>query len=334
MEKVIPLKNNQVYSLNTGLFINGQFTLGQKNRFIKVIDPSNEDLICEVSEGTEEDIDYAIQSAKQAFLEWNNLSTDVRTKLFLQLAQKIEDNIEEFTYIESLDNGKSLQDSSEDIKEVIKLIRYYAGLIENIYGKTYPTTGDISIHTRREPYGIVGCIVPWNYPLLMTSWKIFPAMAAGNSVVLKLSEETPLTGLKLAYYFSQIGFPPGLLNIITGYGHIAGAYLSSNHKIDKIAFTGSTAVGRLIMKASGDSNLKSVHLELGCKSPMIVFADADQKNALEYVIDGAFRNSSQNCACGSRLYIEQSIYDEFVKKLIEKTKSLKIGRFDEENVFI
>lgn len=233
-----------------------------------------------------------------------------------------------------MDNGKPYADAYEDIKEVVRVIRYYGGLCDLISGKTFNTFDQYSIQSRRVPYGVVGCISPWNYPLLMFAWKVFPAMAAGNSVVSKISEETPLTALKFAKLFQELSFPKGLLNIITGYGHIAGERLTRHPDVNKISFTGSPLVGRLIMKASSETNLKNVHLELGGKSPMVVFADADLDNALDWVIEGAFRNTSQNCNCGSRLLLQEEIYDEFLKKLTERTKNLKVGLYSEEGVFI
>jgi aldehyde dehydrogenase (NAD+) len=333
--QIFTLKNkNKEYKLNTGLFINGDFLEGSQGKTIDVIDPSTENLICSVSEGSEKDLDYAVSSAKKAFDKWTTFSLDERSKLFMKLALKLDDNLEEFAWLEGLDNGKSLSDAREDMKEVVRLIRYYGGLSENIYGKTYVTTSDMSIHTRRVPYGVVGCITPWNYPLLMTAWKIFPPLAAGNAVVLKQSEVTPITGLKLAMLFQDMEFPPGLFNVLTGYGSTLGAYLSSHNGVDKIAFTGSTNTGRSVMKSAADSNLKSVSLELGGKSPMVVFKDANLKNTIEWIIDGAFRNSSQNCAAGSRLYIEEEIYYEFIDLIVQRTKQIKIGRFDEDNVWM
>jgi acyl-CoA reductase-like NAD-dependent aldehyde dehydrogenase len=331
LDNVIKFNN---YSLNTGLYINGKFTEGVKKQLISVYDPSTEEEICKVSEATEEDVEAAIKSAEEGFKAWSEVSPDEKCKLFMQLASEIENKLEEFSYLESLDNGKPLGDAREDIKEVLRVIRYYGGLVEAVNGKTFSTFDNVTVNTRRVPYGIVGCIVPWNFPLLMASWKIFPALAAGNAVILKPSEETPLTALKLAEVFSKISFPAGVFNLVTGYGNTVGALLSKHKRVNKIAFTGSTGVGRLIMKSAAESNLKNVHLELGGKSPMVVFADADLDNAAEWVINGAFFNSSQNCCCGSRLFIEEKIYDEFVDKLVEKTKEIKVGRFDEEGIFM
>lgn len=331
MENLPLLKN---IKLKTQLFIDGEFVDGVKGQKIPVLNPATEEVIAEVSEATEEDVEKAIRAAKRGFELWSKVSLDERTRLLNQLAQKLEDNLEEFVLIESLDNGKPLNDSREDLKDVVRQIRYYAGGVETVMGHTLTTTDEYTIQTRRVPFGVVGCIAQWNYPLQMCSWKIFPAIAAGNAVVLKPSEETPLTILKLATFLQELKFPPGVLNIVPGYGPIAGAYFSNSHQVNKMSFTGSAAVGRLVMKASAESNLKNVHLELGGKSPMVVFADADIDNALEWVIDGAFRNSAQNCSCGSRLFLEESIYDNFVKRLVDRTSKIKVGPYDEEGVLI
>jgi len=236
--------------------------------------------------------------------------------------------------IESIDNGKSYGDATEDIKEVIRAIRYYAGFSDKVFGQTLQTHNNNTIHTRRVPYGIVGGIAPWNFPLLMVTWKLFPAIAAGNAVVIKPSEETPLTALKLATLFDKLGFPEGVVNILPGYGHTAGARIANHPKINKVAFTGSTAVGRTILKASAESNIKGVHLELGGKSPIVVFADADIENAYGHVIGAAFANASQNCCCGSRVFVEESIYESFTKELAKRVGELKVGRADEDGTFL
>jgi acyl-CoA reductase-like NAD-dependent aldehyde dehydrogenase len=320
--------------INTKLFINGEWVDSKKNQKIKVINPATEEVLCEVHEATEEDMELAIQSARKALTEWSSVALCERTKLFMKLADKVEQEIDHFSLLESLDNGKPYIDSVEDMKEVIRCIRYYGGLIEGVFGHTYTTTDEYTIHSRRVPYGVVGCIAPWNYPLLMCIWKILPALAAGNTVVMKPSEETPLTILKFAQVFSEVEFPKGTLNVVVGYGAVAGDYLSKSKHVNKISFTGSTNVGRMIMKASADTNLKSVHLELGGKSPIVVFSDADIENAVEWVVDGAFRNTAQNCCCSSRIFVEDGIYDDFVKRLVERTKKIKVGKYNEEGVFI
>jgi aldehyde dehydrogenase (NAD+) len=314
----------------TDLFINNEFLKGKKGTTICVINPSTEEKITEVSEATEEDIDLAVKAAEEGFKTWLNLPLDERVNFFNALADDIKKHLEEYSHLETLDNGKTYNDAIEDIKEVIRVIRYYAGFADKIFGQSLTTCDDLTISTRRVPYGIVGCIVPWNYPLLMAAWKIFPALAAGNAIVLKPSEETPLTAIRLGQSLIDVNFPKGVVNIVTGYGKTAGNAISHHNNINKIAFTGSTFVGRTIMKASADSNLKNVHLELGGKSPLIIFADCDIYQAVATTIDGAFRNTSQNCCCSSRIYVEESIYDTFVKKLLAETKKVKVGIFTQE----
>jgi aldehyde dehydrogenase (NAD+) len=317
----------------TKLFINGEFVEGKKNSAIHVICPATEEKIVDISEATEEDVDLAVQAAEDAFKTWSNMPLDERVNLFHALADDIKKHLEEYTNLEALDNGKPYNDAIEDIKEVIRVIRYYAGCSDKIFGQTLTTCDDYTLSTRRIPYGIVGCIVPWNYPLLMAAWKIFPALAAGNAVILKPSEETPLTAIRLGQSLIDIDFPKGLLNIVTGYGATVGNAITKHFNINKVAFTGSTAVGRTILKASADSNLKHVHLELGGKSPLIIFGDYDIDQAVSWTIDGAFRNSSQNCCCSSRIFVEETIYEEFVKKLAEETRKIKVGSFKERSDF-
>jgi aldehyde dehydrogenase (NAD+) len=322
------------HTIYTKLFINGEYVEGIKNQTISIYNPATEQKICDVSEASEEDVDIAVIAAKEGFKAFSKIALDERVNLFNKLATKLEESIEELAYLECIDNGKPYVDAVEDIKEVIRVVRYYGGFSDKIFGETLTTCDSFTIQTRRVPYGVVGCIVPWNYPLLMAAWKIFPALCTGNSVILKVSEETPLTALRMAKMFQEVGFPNGLLNILPGYGHVVGAYISKHPEIRKIAFTGSTKVGREILKSSAESNLKGVHLELGGKSPIVIFADSDLEKAVAFTIDGAFRNSSQNCCCGSRVLIESSVYDLFVKMLKEKTEEIIVGHYYEENVFV
>jgi aldehyde dehydrogenase (NAD+) len=308
----------------TQLFINNTYKEGVKNSHISVIDPATEEELCKISEATSKDIDLAVEAAKEGLSTWSSTPLDDRVRLLNELARNIEANLDEYSYLESKDNGKPFLDSVEDIKEVIRVIRYYAGFCDKAFGHTYTSYDDLTISTRRVPYGVVGCIVPWNYPLLMAAWKIFPAIAAGNAVVIKPSEETPLTALRLGQSIIEAGLPSGLINIVPGYGSEAGNAISTHPEINKVSFTGSTIVGRQILKASAESNLKKVHLELGGKSPLVVFADADIDKAVFWTVDGAFRNSSQNCCCSSRIFVEESIYEKFVTKLVEETKKIKV----------
>ena len=319
-------------NLNTQLFINNEYVDSSTNSMIKVINPSNESEICEISQAVESDIDRAVTCAKRGFETWSSTPLSKRAKCFFDLAELLDKEKEEYAYIESLDNGKPYKDSLEDIEEVSRYIRYYGGWCDKLTGSTFTPFDDWTIQTRRVPYGVVGLISPWNYPLMMCAWKLFPALAAGNSVVLKPSEETPLTILKLGNLIQKAEFPAGLINITPGYGRVAGNHLIHHKDISRVSFTGSGETGRKVLKASAESNLKGVHLELGGKSPILVCKDADLDNALFWVVDAAFRNSTQNCCAGTKIYVHEDIYEEFTKRLIEKTKNIKVGdAFDEDN---
>ena len=257
---------------------------------------------------------------------------DKKVKLFMELANLLESKIEDFTLLESLDNGKPLNDSKEDILEVIRIIRYYGGFIDKLSGYTLSANDEFTTEVRRIPFGVVACISPWNYPLLMATWKIVPAICAGNAVILKPSEETPLTVLKFCELFDQLEFPKGLFNVVNGRGPTTGNLLTTHQKIAKVSFTGSTIAGRQIMKASSESNLKVMTLELGGKSPLIIFDDADLDNAIKWVINGAFANTSQNCICSSKVFLHENIHNKFIEMLKDKIKELKVGNFDEKNV--
>ncbi len=309
----------------TKLFINNEYVESEAKTTIDVINPSTEKIICSISEGREADIDKAVSAAKIAFKEWEKVGLDRKVKMFFNLADLLEKQVKEFSYLESLDNGKIIGDAENEINNIVEIIRYHGGWSDKLTGNTFTTAGDYTIQTRRVPFGVVGLISPWNYPLKMCAWKIFPALAAGNTIVLKPSEETPLTILKLCSLFKEAGFPPGVLNVVPGYGHLAGDRLSMHSDVSNISLTGSTLTGRKIMKASAETNLKKVHLELGGKSPIIVFNDADLEIALTWAINAAFKNSSQNCCCGSRLFIQEGIYEEFLKKMVEQANNIKVG---------
>ena len=309
----------------TQLFINNKYVDSLSKTTIPVINPQNESVICSIQEGRQGDIDLAVDAAKKAFPGWCLTPLDVRVKLFMNLADKLESQIEDFAFLETLDNGKVYTDAVEDMEEVVRVIRYYGGWSDKIFGNSYTAFDDYTIHSRRVPYGPVGLISPWNYPLLMAAWKLFPALAAGNTIVLKPSEETPITILKLCSLFRDVGFPAGVVNVVTGYGHIAGDRLTMHKDILKVSFTGSTGVGRMIMKNSSDSNLKKITLELGGKSPVIICNDADLDLASFWVFDGIFRNTAQNCSAGTRIYVQEGVYEEFIKRLNERVSQMKIG---------
>jgi len=249
----------------------------------------------------------------------------------VKLADLVEKNLDLLAAVESLDNGKAISMAKVDVSMVAGCLRYYGGWADKIEGKVIDTNPDTFTYTRQEPIGVCGQIIPWNFPLLMWSWKIGPAVATGNTVVLKTAEQTPLSALVAANLIKEAGFPPGVVNIISGFGKIAGAALSSHMDVDKIAFTGSTVVGRQIMKAAAGSNLKKVTLELGGKSPNIVFDDADIENAISWVNFGIFFNHGQCCCAGSRVYVQEGIYDKFVQRFKERALQNKVGDpFDTE----
>jgi len=283
-------------------------------------------VICSVAEATEKDVDIAVAAAREAFEgPWRKVTPEDRGKLLVKLADLIEKHADTLAAIESLDNGKAISMAKGDMGLVAGCLRYYGGWADKIEGKVIDTNPDTFTYTRQEPIGVCGQIIPWNFPLLMWSWKIGPAVACGNTVVLKTAEQTPLSALYAATLIKEAGFPPGVINIISGFGRVAGAAIASHMDVDKVAFTGSTIVGRQIMKAAASSNLKKVTLELGGKSPNIVFNDADIDNAISWVNFGIFFNHGQCCCAGSRIYVQEGIYDKFVERFKERALANKVG---------
>jgi aldehyde dehydrogenase (NAD+) len=311
----------------TRLLINNEWIESVSGRRFETINPATGEVICEVAEADAPDVDKAVTAARTAFTsgEWSKLSAARRGELLYKLADLIEQNIDELARLETLDNGKPLQDSLGDLELVIACYRYYAGWADKVQGKTIPIGGSYFCYTRHEPVGVVGQIIPWNFPLLMQAWKLAPALATGNTVVLKTAEQTPLSALRVGELIVEAGFPPGVVNILSGYGPTAGAAIARHMDIDKVAFTGSTEVGHLIMEAAAKSNLKRVTLELGGKSPNIVFADADLDAAIAGAHDAIFFNQGQCCCAGSRLFVDEKCYDEFVAKSVEKAKNRIVG---------
>lgn len=271
-------------------------------------------------------MEKAVAAAKQAFArgsKWRNMDASARGELMNKLADLIARDLEYIATLETLDNGKTYSSAVFDIKESIDTLRYYAGWCDKIFGDTIPADGNLVTLTRQEPVGVVGQIIPWNYPLLMLAWKWGPALATGCTIVLKPAEQTPLTALYAAALAKEAGFPPGVVNVVTGYGPTAGAAITEHPDVRKVAFTGSTEVGRLIMESAAKSNLKRVSLELGGKSPLVVFDDVDVKEAAEIAYGAIFMNHGQNCCAGSRTFVHAKIYDQFVsyaKELAQKTK--------------
>lgn len=314
------------YKQPTGLFIDNEWVEGVDKKTFEVINPTTEEVICSVSEATEKDVDLAVAAARKAFEGvWRETTPQQRSILLLKLADLAEKNLDLLAAVESLDNGKSITMARGDVGAVVGCIRYYGGWADKIEGKTLDVAPDMFHYTKQEPIGVCGQIIPWNFPLLMFAWKISPALATGNTVVLKTAEQTPLSALVFANLVKEAGFPPGVLNIISGFGKVAGAAVASHMDIDKIAFTGSTLVGRSIMKAAASSNLKKVTLELGGKSPNIVFNDADIEQAISWVNFGIYYNHGQCCCAGSRIYVQDGIYDKFVAAFKKRALENKVG---------
>ncbi|KAL2127705.1 hypothetical protein VTI74DRAFT_10297 [Chaetomium olivicolor] len=314
------------YKQPTGLFINNEFVEGVEKKKFEVINPSTEEVICSVSEATEKDVDIAVAAARKAFEgEWRRTTPNQRGRYLLKLADICEKNLDLLAAVESLDNGKSITMARGDVGAVVGCIRYYGGWADKIEGKTIDISPDMFHYTRQEPLGVCGQIIPWNFPLLMLAWKIGPALATGNTIVLKTAEQTPLSALVMAQFIKEAGFPAGVVNIISGFGKIAGAAIASHMDVDKVAFTGSTIVGRSIMQAAAASNLKKVTLELGGKSPNIVFNDADIEEAIGWVNFGIYYNHGQCCCAGSRIYVQEGIYDKFIEAFKKRAQENKVG---------
>jgi len=313
--------------INTGLFINNEFVEAVDGKKFETINPSTGEVIAKVSEASEKDVDIAVEAAVEAYNNvWCHVEGNERGRLLNKLADLMERDFDELAALESLDNGKALSFAKKvDLPGAIDCYRYYAGWSDKIHGKVIETSKNTHSYVRHEPYGCVGVIIPWNFPLLIQSWKLAPALACGNTVVLKTSEYTPLSALKVAELFKEAGFPKGVVNILSGYGTPTGVAMVKHEKIEKITFTGSTSVGKTILKASADSNLKKVTLELGGKSPNIILADADLDEAVKWANNGIYFNHGQCCTAGSRVYVQDTIYDQFLEKFKQLTNNIKVG---------
>src|SRR5713226_8502906 len=315
------------------MLINGKCVNAASGKTFPTYNPATGEVLAQVAEGDREDIEQAVRAARQAFDHgpWRRMTASERGRVIWKLADLLEANTEEFAYLESLDNGKPLGVAkAADVPLAVDLFRYMAGWATKIEGNTIPlsvpyTPGAKYLsYTLREPVGVVGQIIPWNFPLLMAAWKLGPALATGCTVVLKPAEQTPLSALRLGELIMEAGFPEGVVNIVPGYGETAGAALAAHPDVDKIAFTGSTEVGKLILQAAA-GNLKKVSLELGGKSPTVVFKDADMKTAVAGVASAIFFNHGQSCCAGSRMYVEKSIFDEVVEGVSAKARKIKVG---------
>lgn len=320
------------------LYINGQWVNPDLGGFFETVDPATETVIQRVPAGTEEDIDHAVRAARRAFDNgWGQITGAERAKWLDALATELESSQDELAQLEVRDNGKPLPEAQWDIGDAIGCFRYYAELARELDGQQNEPLAlpdeRFRCHIRREPIGVAGQIIPWNYPLLMASWKVAPALAAGATVVLKPSELTSLTALELAAAADRIGLPAGVLNIVTGLGAEAGSPLSQHPQVDKLAFTGSVPTGAKIMSAAA-ADIKNISLELGGKSAFIVFDDADIEAAVEWILFGIFWNQGQVCSATSRLLVQQGIADKLLERLVEAARAITIGNGMEPGVLL
>ena len=310
------------------LFIDGKWEAAVSRRTIPVLNPATGEQLTTVPDAGPEDVDRAVKAARRAFEKgfWRKMNVSQRERIIWRIGELIEKNKEELGMLESLNNGKTyLEALRGDIPPTADIFYYYAGWTRKIYGETIPVDGKYLNYTLREPVGVVGMITPWNYPMLLAAWKVAPALATGCSMVVKPSELTPITTFKLAEYCLEAGVPEGVVNVVTGFGHTAGDALARHMDVDKIAFTGSIRTARALLKASGESNLKRLSLELGGKSPNIVFPDADLPRAARAAFWGIYANKGEVCSAGSRLLVHEKIYDEFVDTLADLARKMKVG---------
>ena len=311
----------------TQCFIGGKWQPSVSGKTFDTFNPATEEVIASVAEGDAADIDLAVKAARKQFDggEWSKMDARDRGRLLYKLADLIEAEIDDLAALESLDNGKPISEARHaDLPLVLDCLRYYAGYADKIHGQTIPIRGNFLTYTRREPVGVVGQIIPWNFPMLMVAWKWGPALAAGCTIVMKPAEQTPLTCLRVARLAQKAGFPDGVINIVPGFGPGPGGALVAHPGVDKIAFTGSTEVGRIIMKNAA-ATMKRVTLELGGKSPNIVFDDSDIDAAVAGSHIGLYLNQGQCCCAGSRLFVQEKIHDQFVDKITSMNKARKLG---------
>ncbi|HVT29927.1 MAG TPA: aldehyde dehydrogenase family protein, partial [Lacipirellulaceae bacterium] len=317
----------------TQCFIGGKWVPSASGKTFETIHPATEEVICEVAEGDKEDVDAAVDAARDAFENgpWATMDARDRGALMYKLADLIEEEADELAALETLDNGKPISDArAADIPLVIDCLRYYAGWADKIQGSTIPIRGDYFCYTRREPVGVVGQIIPWNFPALMVAWKWGPALAAGCTIVMKPAEQTPLSCLRMARLAQKAGIPDGVINVVPGYGPTAGAAIVKHPGIDKVAFTGELATAKIIQRDAAET-MKRLTFELGGKSPNVIFADADLDAAIEGAHFGLYFNQGQCCCAGSRLFVEERVHDELIDRMKEKNEDRKVGDpFDPE----
>jgi len=311
--------------LQTRLFIGGEWVDALGGNELEILNPFDNSVLAHVAEARAEDVDRAVEAARRAFPAWRKLAAHERGRLLLKLADRIEAEADSLARLESLDTGHPIRDTLRlDVPRTVLCYRYFGGMADKFEGSVIPVDAGFLNYVTREPVGVVGQIVPWNFPLMFTSWKMAPALAAGNTIVLKPTELAPLSTLRIAELMRLVGFPPGVVNIVPGYGNTAGQHLAEHPDVKKIAFTGSTATGRRIVQASA-GNLKKVQLELGGKGPNIVFEDANLPAAIGGSAFAIFHNQGQACIAGSRLILHEKIADQFLEKFIALTRSIKVG---------
>jgi betaine-aldehyde dehydrogenase len=308
------------------MYINGQWAESVSGAWFPVYDPSTEEIIAEVPEANSADVNRAVLAARSAFDSggWPQMTAQERGRLLFKLAGRIREEAAALAELEARNCGKPIVEAEFDIADTATCFEYYGGLATKVLGHVNPVPDNALSLALREPVGVAGQIIPWNYPLLMAAWKLAPALAAGCTCILKPAEQTPLTALKMAGWLEEIGFPPGVINIVAGFGESAGAPIVNHSQVDKIAFTGSAAVGKIILKNAADS-IKRVTLELGGKSPNIFFADADFEAAIDGALFGVFINQGEVCSAGSRILVERPIYSKFVEAFSEKAKRITLG---------
>ena len=308
------------------LYVNGDWLEGDSRKTFPVYDPSTEEVIAQVPDGNSQDVDRAVAAAKAAFEEgpWATTTPQERGRVLFRLAEKVRQNVRMLAELECRNTGKPIVEAEFDINDVATCFEYYGGLATKILGYVNPVPDNAVSLTLKEPVGVAGQIIPWNYPLLMAAWKLAPALAAGCTCVLKPAEQTPLTALEIANWFSEIGLPAGVVNIVTGFGETCGAPLVKHPDVNKIAFTGSAQVGKIIVKQAAET-VKRVTLELGGKSPNIFFADADFEAAIDGALFGVFINQGEVCSAGSRILVQKPIYKKFVDAMTEKARNIRLG---------
>ncbi|EKS70671.1 4-hydroxymuconic semialdehyde dehydrogenase [Burkholderia sp. SJ98] len=311
--------------MQTQLFIDGRFVAALSGETLATLNPHDNSEIAQVSMAGREDVDRAVQAAKKAFPAWSAMAAADRGRLLLKLADAIEANADELARLESMDTGHPIRDTRNlDVPRTAATFRYFGGMADKFEGSVIPVEASFLNYLTREPVGIVGQVVPWNFPLMFTSWKMAPALAAGNCVVMKPAELTPLSSLAIAQLMAEVGFPAGVVNVLPGFGHVAGQYIAEHPEIGKVAFTGSTAVGRKIVQASS-GNLKKVQLELGGKGANVVFGDANLDAVVQGSAFGIFHNQGQACIAASRLIVHESIADDLLERFTSLARSIRIG---------